>query len=300
MNRRALPADIAAMMPFARTTVRVGDVELSVVDDGRRDARETLLFVHGNPTWSFLWRRLLGPARDAGHRVVAPDHAGFGLSSKPTDGAYYSAERHVQNLEAVAAALDLRDVTLVLHDWGGPIGMGFAARHPDRVKRIVIANTVAFAPKEKRPLSRWHARFAKPFWFDAAIRFNLIERTAMIGGVTRKLPRAVARAYRWPMKERGGRVAAARFVQLVPDGPEHPSCAVLREVEAAAPKLAHAPVLVLWADRDRVMKPKFAERWLTSGLDVRAVRHISPNGGHFWQEDDPEPFLREILAFVST
>jgi len=290
----AIPDDIARQMPFARRDVHADDVRLSVVDEGEG---APLLFVHGNPTWSYLWRHVMRPAREAGLRVVAPDHAGFGLSDQPTDPRYYSLERHVENLRAVVRALDLREVTLVLHDWGGPIGMGLAVHEPERIARIVIANTVAFAPKEKRPLTKWHAWLSTWWGYRLGVHLNAVQRSAMTLGVARPLAPEVERAYRWPMRRRGGRVAAARFVQMVPDGPDHPTAAVLRRYEADYPKLADKPMLVLWADKDRVMRPRFARRWLDS-FPAADIRHVAPDAGHFWQEDAPELFAPHIVRFA--
>lgn len=291
-----MPEAIAREMPFARREVRVEGATLSVVDDGPADA-PTLLFVHGNPTWSYLWRNLMGPALAQGFRVVAPDHAGFGLSEKPRDPAYYTLKRHVDNLVAVARALDLRDVTLVLHDWGGPIGMGLAVREPQRIARIAVCNTVAFAPKEKRPLTKWHAQLASPWGYRVAVWLNAVERSAMTLGVAKPLPRAARKAYDWPMRDKGARIAAARFVQMVPDGPDHPEAQTLRSIQADYPKLAEKPMLVLWADKDRAMRARFAERWLDD-FPHAIVKHVAPDAGHFWQEDAPELFLPHLLEFA--
>lgn len=291
-----IPADVAALMPYTRRDITIDGVRMSVVDDGDRAARP-ILFVHGNPTWSFLWRRLLGPAKDAGHRIVAPDLAGFGLSEKPRDPAYYTLERHVENLRGIVRELDLHDVTLVLHDWGGPIGMGLAAREPHRIARVAVCNTLAFAPTEKRPLTKWHKWLAAPWGQRAAVWFNVVESSAMKLGVVRPLPATVRKAYDWPMKERGGRVAAARFVQMVPDGPDHPEARTLRAIQAEYPKLAKTPMLVLWADKDRVMRPRYAQRW-RDDFPHAVVKHVAPHAGHYWQEDAPDAFLPHLLAFA--
>lgn len=294
---RTIPEAIARQMPFARRDVTVDGVRLSVVDDGPRDAA-TLLFLHGNPTWSYLWRHLMAPAKEQGFRIVAPDLAGFGLSDQPRDPVYYSLDRHIRNVHAVARELDVRDATLVLHDWGGPIGMGFAVREAQRVARIAVCNTVAFAPKEKRPLTRWHAWLSTRWGYQLGVQLNAVERSAMKLGVVRELPRDVRKAYDWPMKRRGGRVAAARFVQMVPDGPDHPEAATLRAIQAEYAKLQDKPMLVLWADKDRVMRKRFAARWLDD-FPKAEIRHVAPDAGHYWQEDAPELFLPHILAFAA-
>ena len=293
---RTLPEPIARQMPFARRDVTVDGVRLSVVDDGS-GAAGTMLFLHGNPTWSYLWRRLMAPAKERGFRVVAPDLAGFGLSDQPTDGRYYSLDRHLANVQAVARELDVRDATLVLHDWGGPIGMGLAVRETQRIARVAVCNTVAFAPKERRPLTKWHQWLATWWGYQLGVQLNMVERSAMELGVVRKLPPEVRAAYDWPMRRRGGRVAAARFVQMVPDGPGHPEAATLRAIQAEYPKLQDKPMLVLWADKDRVMRPRFAARW-QEDFPHAEVRHVAPDAGHYWQEDAPELFLPHLLEFA--
>lgn len=292
------PAIVAREHALPRREVAVEGVRLAIVDAGPRDARETLLFVHGNPAWSFLWRRFLASAARAGHRAVAPDLAGFGRSDKPLDARYHTLERHVADLRAVVGALDLRGLTLVLHDWGGPLGMGLAVQEPERVRRIVLCNTTAFAPRKRRAFSAWHAFFASPLGQALAVRGNLVARSAFRGGVREPLPREVRAAYLWPMRERGARVAAASLVRMVPDGPDHPTSATLRRIEEGYARLQDKPVLVLWADRDPVMPPRLAERWLRAFPDAE-VRHLAPDAGHFWQEDAPEPFERAILEFAA-
>lgn len=284
-------------MPFARHAVPVDELAMSVVDDGPRDARETLLFLHGNPAWSFLWRRLLRAARDVGHRVVAPDLAGLGMSEKPLHAAYHTLDRHIRNVEAVVEARGLRDVTLVLHDWGGPIGMGLAVRRPRLVRRIVVTNSVAFAPRRRRAFSAWHRFFASPLGQVLGVNLNLVARSAFRHGVREPLPREVREAYLWPLRQRGARVAAASLVRMVPDGPEHPTAATLRELEAGYPGLQSTPMLVLWAGRDPVMPPRLADKW-KERFPRAEVRHVAPGAGHFWQEDAPGAFQGPILGFV--
>jgi haloalkane dehalogenase len=294
---RALPPAIAREMPWPRERIDVDGVALSVVDAGPRSPRAVVL-LHGNPAWSYLWRRFVGPLAGAGHRVVVPDHAGFGLSDKPTDPAYHSLDRHVENLRAALRALDVRHATLALHDWGGPIGMAWATREPARVERILACNTVAFSPRRKHAFSRWHAFFASPAGYQMGVALNLVQSSAMRFGVRTSLPSHVRAVYRWPMREKGGRIAAGRFVQMVPNGPDHPEAATMRATEAAFPQIAHVPIHVLWADRDPVMPPRHAERWHERGLRIESIEHVAPDAGHFWQEDAPESFLPRIMALA--
>jgi len=293
-----LPRFISRDYDFVTRRVLTPDgVEISLVDEGPRDA-PVLLFVHGNPTWSYLWRHLLRAGLEAGFRVVAPDHAGFGLSDKPTKGTYYSLERHVANLRHVVRDLDLQDITLVIHDWGGPIGMGMAVDEPARIGRIVVTNTTTFPPRTRRALSPWHALFSFPPGYKLGTWLNLVEFTAMTLGTRKPLSFDTHRAYAWPMRERGGRLAAARFVQMVPDAPDHISAGTLRDINQKFHHLGDTPVLVLWADHDPVFRPRLAERWLKTDLNVVDVRHIAPDASHFWQEDAPETFAPHILSFA--
>ncbi|MDX1612604.1 MAG: alpha/beta fold hydrolase [Candidatus Thermoplasmatota archaeon] len=286
------------LMPFERRVVDVDGVGMSVVDDGPRDAEETVVFLHGNPAWSLLWRHLLGPVKEAGHRVIAPDMIGLGLSEKPLSPAYHALWRHVENLKELILKLDLEGITLVLHDWGGPVGMGAAVAMPERIERIVIANTVAFAPRTQRSLSRWHKAMASPVGSFFGEHLNLVAHSAFRFGVNERLDPQARKGYLYPFKERGARLAAQAMVEMVPDGPDHPTAGTLRKIQAGYHLLQDKPMQVLWADRDPVMRPVLARKW-QEAFPEADVRHVSETAGHFWQEDDPEPFLDAILGFVS-
>ncbi len=286
------PRIIQQEMPFARRDVDVGQ-RMSVVDVPGTSG-ETVLLLHGNPVWSFLYRKLIGPLAADGHRVVVPDHIGHGLSDQPTDPGYYTLQQHIDNLGSMVEQLDLRDITLLVHDWGGPIGLGWAVRHPERVKRIIIANTTAFAPKRKRALSPFHKIMGSGPIVKLGHHVNLVGPVAMRFGVRDKLDRDVRAAYAWPLRTRGGRTAVAEMVQRVPNGPDHPSAKTLQAIQAGMPALADKPVDVWWADGDPVFPAWFAERW-TKIFPHADVEHVS-NAGHFWQEDDPEPVLSRLRA----
>ncbi|PSG98323.1 hypothetical protein BRD56_00825 [Thermoplasmatales archaeon SW_10_69_26] len=292
------PPIVDRELGFDRREVPVVDGQrMSVIDDGPREAEETVLFHHGNPSWSFLWRKLIGPTLDRGHRVIAPDMIGLGMSEKPLSPAYHSLERHVLNLQDMVETLDLDDLTLMLHDWGGPIGMGLATRLPDRIERIVIANSLAFAPESERSLSLWHKLLSNRLGRVLGTRANLVAESAFRFGVEHELPDAVLDAYRWPLSERGGRVAAHRLVEMVPEGPGHLSAETLRTIEDGYHQLQDVPMLVLWADRDPVMPAKLAAKWARA-FPQADVRHVSDEAGHFWPEDAPGPFRRAMLEWI--
>lgn len=295
------PAIVQRELAYHRRDVPVVDgVRMSVIDQAPEGSGsgETVLFLHGNPAWSLLWRNLIPPMLEAGHRVIAPDLIGFGLSEKPLAPAYHSLERHIANLEAMAEEMELEGLTLVLHDWGGPMGLGLATRHSERIERIVIANTLAFPPRNERSLSAWHRILSSTPGKALATRFNLVARSAFRMGVRDRLPEDVKEGYLWPMRERGARVAASELVRMVPDGPEHPSARTLERIQAGYPELKDRPVRVLWADGDPVMRAKLANKWVDA-FPQAELSHVSETASHFWQEDEPEAFAQEILAFIA-
>jgi len=225
---RARIAELGSEYAFQPHFLAHGAVLQHRVDEGPRDA-PPILFVHGNPTWSFAWRRLVRAFSDR-FRCVAPDHVGCGLSDKPA-GYPYRLLRHVSNLERLVLELDLRDITLVLHDWGGPIGLGMARRHPERIARLVVTNSAAFrAGGMPRRLSACRA----PLLGSLAIRgFNAFARGATTMAVEKPLSTLVKRGYLLPYRSWADRVAIHAFVLDIPMGPAHPSWDELVAIEEA-------------------------------------------------------------------
>jgi haloalkane dehalogenase len=177
---------------LAPTYREVDGLWLAHIDEGEGPP---VVFFHGEPTWSFLWRKVIPPVRDAGFRCIAPDYAGFGRSDKPTDLAWYSYDRHVELTATLLTDLDLRDATAVVHDWGGPIGLRLATEHPDRISRMVIMDTGLFTG-EQRMSEAWKA-----------FR-DFVERTEDLpvgflvkGGTARGMSDAVQAAYEAPFSE---------------------------------------------------------------------------------------------------
>jgi haloalkane dehalogenase len=296
---RAQLAPLAAEYPFTPRffehppgTNAAGALQ-HFVDEGPREER-AVVFVHGNPTWSFAFRRAIA-ALSPTHRCVAVDHLGCGLSDKPREFPYRLAE-HVQNLERLLLALGLARVTLVLHDWGGPIGLGFARRHPQRIERVLLGNTAAFALDGKLPLRLTACRV--PFFGALAVRgLNGFARGATRMAVARPLTPLAKRGYLLPYDSWANRVATHEFVRDIPLAPEHPSWTELDAIERFLPALARVPVHLVWGLRDFVFTPRFLVDWR------RRLPHASvtsfERAGHYLFEDEPEAFVAELVRAVA-
>lgn len=286
---RALP--IAAEYGFEPRFLSHEGVWQHYVDEGPRDL-PPLLFVHGNPTWSFAWRRLVR-AFSPRWRCVAPDHVGCGLSDKPALYPYRLAQ-HVLNLERLVLALDLRRITLVLHDWGGPIGMGFARRQPGRVARLVITNSAAFRS------TRMPARVAAgrlPVVGPLAIRgLNAFARGAASMAVARPLSREVRRGYLLPYRSWSERVALQAFVADIPMRPEHPSWDELVATEESLARWRDVPARIVWGERDWCFTPAFRARWQEALPQAKAYRLAG--AGHYLFEDAAEELRDKIADFL--
>jgi pimeloyl-ACP methyl ester carboxylesterase len=267
------------------------------VDEGPHDA-PVVLMLHGNPTWSFYWRRLISALRPS-HRVIAPDHIGCGKSDKPGDDTYsYRLAERVDDIEALVEQLGLRDVTLAVHDWGGMIGMGWAHRHPDLVARLVVLNTAAFPmPSTKRlPASLWLARDTKAG--ALLVRgFNAFARGATRLAVTRvKLPKEVRDGLCAPYDSWDHRRAVLRFVQDIPLEESDPSFSLVRDVGEHLHQFNDRPVLICWGDRDFVFDDHFLRVWKTALPDAEI--HQFPDCGHYVLEDAPEEIEQLVLRFL--
>ena len=258
-------------------------LRLAHLDEG--DGQPVLL-VHGEPTWSYLWRHAIPPLRDAGYRCVVPDHAGFGRSDKPTALDWYSYDRHTANLADLVERLDLRDATIVVHDWGGPIGLRVAVEHPDRIARIVVMDTGVFTGHQQMS--------------DAWTAFrDFVERTEDLpigmlvrGGCHRDPGDAVIAAYEAPFPDGASKAGARAFPLLIPRTPDAPGAAAgQRVLDALA--VDERPKLVLWADSDPVIPLATGHR-VAAALGTE-IAHVVPDAGHFLQEDQG-PHVGRLIA----
>ena len=279
------------LYPFESHFLRVGAGALHYLDEGPRDA-PPLLFLHGNPTWSFQWREAVLHFRDR-FRVIVPDHLGCGLSDKPQAWSYRLAD-HVANLERLVRELDLRDVTLCVHDWGGAIGMGLATRDPDRFARLVVFNSAAFR-STRLPLRIALCRL--PLLGPLAVRgLNGFARAALTMATAKGLPADIALGLLAPYGSWQDRIAIQRFVEDIPMRPEHPSWPTLRAIEDGLVRLDGKPMLILWGERDWCFTPAFREEWQRRfpAAEVRAFA----DAGHYVMEDAKHGVLDGIESFL--
>ena len=255
-----------------------------------------VVFVHGNPTWSFYWRTLitaLAPAR----RCLAVDHVGCGFSDAPADEDYdYTLPRRIDDLETVLEAAGVEGpVTLCVHDWGGAIGLGWAARHPERVERLVISNTAAFAMPPGKGLPG-ALRVARDWSFgEMLVRgLNAFVEVAVRTCTVRPLPAAVAEAYRAPHESWERRRSVARFVQDIPLEPGDRAWAELERIEAALPGLAERPTHLFWGLRDWVFDGDYHEEFRRRF--PQAESRSWENAGHLLLEDPAGLSVRDRLV----
>lgn len=294
-------SDFGGRFPWKSQLVDVGGgVRQAYVDEGPRDAKLTFVLLHGNPTWSYLYREFIQRLSPK-HRVVAVDHVGFGRSDKPRDPAYYSLERHIANLDRLLAHAQVERAVPVIQDWGGPIGMGWATRHPEKVAGVVVLNTWAFVrqPPMKLP---WIFKFlvlGKGGW-KRAVNNNIFVELFLARGGARKLTSAEVDPYRAPFPTPEDRVGVARFPQLIPEAANrsHESWITMAAIEDALPKLREKPALVCWALKDKAFGQTERDRW-TSVFATVDGPHLLPNAAHYLQEDAPADILGHIERWVS-
>lgn len=288
-----LPDDVRHEYPFASHRLAWSEREsYHYVDEGNGPP---ILCVHGNPTWSFAFRRIV---RELSHqnRVLAVDHIGCGLSSKP-QGYDYRLQTHIDNLVQFIDELDLRDITLVGHDWGGCIGMGAAGRRPERFSRFVLMNTGAFR-SQQIPLRIAVCRV--PLLGTLGVRgLNLFSLAAMKMATERpnELSDAVKRGYLWPYRSWADRIAVDRFVKDIPLSSSHPSYAALMKVEEGLAQFQSHPMLLVWGMQDWCFTPEFLREFRDRfpGAQVEEMA----DAGHFVFEDAGDRVIAAIRGFVS-
>jgi len=260
--------------PWAPHFREVDGLRLAHVDEGEG---APVVFFHGEPTWSFLWRHVIPPVRDAGFRCIAPDYAGFGRSDKPLDIGWYSYDRHTAMTATLLEALDVRGATAVVHDWGGPIGLRLAVEHAERFDRIVVMDTGLFTGHQ--PMTdAWRA------FRDFVERTEDLPVSFLVDGATaRSLSGAEQAAYDLPFPTPESKAGARAFPLMLPTSPDAPGAAAGQRVLDALRGDDRRPGLVLWADSDPVIPLKVGERFAeTLGY---APPTVISDASHFLQED---------------
>ena len=274
--------------PFTSSYHQFDGLRLAHLDEGDGPP---VVFFHGEPTWSFLWRKVIPPVREADFRCIAPDLAGFGRSDKPVELDWYSHDRHTASMAALLEELDLRQATIVVHDWGGPIGLRLAVEHPERIARMVILDTGLFTG---------HQRMT-----DAWIAFrNFVERTEdlPVGLLVRRACKQdpgdeVIAAYDAPYPNAASKAGARAFPLILPLSPDAPGAEAGQRVLDTL-RSDQRPKLVLWADSDPVIPPETGAR-LADALGTK-IDHLIPDASHFLQEDQGPEIGRLIADWLTS
>lgn len=288
-----IPSDI---YPFEGKFLDLNGNRMHYLDEGSGDP---VVMVHGNPTWSIYYRNLVFALRDS-HRCIVPDHIGCGYSDKPDDSRYnYTLSQRVTDLETLLDSLNIREnITLIVHDWGGMIGMAYATRHPERIKRLVVLNTSAFhLPKTKMfPWPLWLVR--TPIGALLVRGFNAFAATAARVCTTRiRMSPELRRAYCAPYDSWANRIATLRFVQDIPLRPRDRSYDIVSQVEKNIDSLAEKPLLICWGLKDFVFDRHFLQLW--EEAFPNAEIHRFEDCGHYILEDACDEVIAYVKSFIA-
>ena len=285
-----IPDHIRAEYPFSPNWFTTGAQKLHYVDEGQGSA---VVMIHGNPTWSFYYRNVIKCLKN-NQRCLALDNMGCGLSDKPQDYEY-ALRQHIKNAVAWIESLELESFDLIVHDWGGAIGMGVAKALSNKVRKFVILNTAAFY------MDRIPKRIAVckiPVIGDLIIRgFNGFAGPASSMAVSRPLTKVIKNGYLFPYNNWENRIANLRFVQDIPTNSNQETFKVLEGIEAFLPKLKEHPVLIGWGLKDFCFDEVFLGKW--KSIFPSAEVFAYPKSGHYILEDEKDSLIPEIRRFLS-
>tara|TARA_B100001094_G_C18189160_1_gene805974 strand:+ start:1026 stop:1910 length:885 start_codon:yes stop_codon:yes gene_type:complete len=289
-----LPADIQQEYPFRGKFLEIaGGWRLHFLDEGE-GARPPILMLHGNPTWSFFYRKLILALREE-DRCIAPDHLGCGLSDKPPHDSFsYDLSAHIGNLRTLLDRLGIDKVRLVVHDWGGAIGLGAFRNAPERVERLVILNTAAFlSPRVPKRILFCRLPIVGAFLVRG---LNAFAGSAARMAVVKPLPAAVRKGFLYPYDSWSNRVAVWRFVRDIPHEANHPTRLLVADIEEKLTRFENTPKLACWGLRDFCFSEHFLDQWRRrfSGLPVQTL----PNAGHYLLEDASDECIPRIVNFL--
>ena len=288
-----------ALYPFDSHFASIDGHEMHYLDEG---SGKPVLMLHGNPTWSFYFRNLVKGLSDR-HRCIVPDHIGCGFSDKPGIRAYnYTLKNRIRDINALVNQLDVapdEKISLVVHDWGGMIGLGWALRNLHRIDKVVITNTAGFfLPEDSNlPIRLWLIKYLKLFAIPAVLGFNAFSRAALYMAPRTPLSKAVKKGLTAPYNSWRNRIATLRFVQDIPTTHKDPSYGDVQYVEKHLNQLEKKKMLILWGKHDFVFTLFFLETWKKRFPKV-PVRQFD-SAGHYLFEDKPEETTAIIREFLS-
>ena len=284
------------LYPFDNKYFQIKNLKMHYIDEGKG---EPIVMLHGNPTWSFFYRDMV-KSMSQSYRCIVPDHIGNGLSDKPSKKEYsYTLSERADNLSALLESLAITEnITLVLHDWGGLIGMTYAHRNIDKIKRIVILNSAAFRLPKSRPFP-WLIGLCKNDWLGALLvqGLNAFSIGSNLLCVKKKMSKEIAQMYLEPYNNWKNRYGVLAFVLDVPLSPQHKSYSDLVETESNLPKFAKIPKIICWADKDFVFDKHFLAEWEKLYPDAKV--HNIKNCGHYILEDAHQEVNSIVLDFLS-
>ena len=288
-----LHGSFAGRFPFSTKTIELSQGRMAYIDEGQG---ESLLFLHGNPTWSFIYREFIQTFL-GGFRTIAPDHLGFGRSEKPVAAAY-TLDWHIDNLTELIDQLKLEDLTLILHDWGGPIGLGYAIKNPKKIKRLILFNTWAFVSQTEIQLPALLQAIKKEgIGEKLVLEQNVMIEKAIPESIAnwKSLDSSILSAYRAPFQNPPDRQAILKLVREIPAHKEDGAAATLKTIQANLRHL-RIPCLIIWGEQDPIFPPELVTMWRLYFPQARC--HFLKNASHFLQEDCPQEIIHHMITFL--
>ncbi|MBC2705259.1 alpha/beta fold hydrolase [Desulfobacula sp.] len=295
-NKLTSTKNFEGLYPFESKFININGHDLHYIDEGEG---KPVIMVHGNPTWSFYYRHLI-KTLSPDFRTIAPDHIGCGFSDKPDPGAYnYTLESRIKDLDSLIHQLNINEkISLVLHDWGGMIGLAWAVDHIDRIDKIIITNTSGFfLPKEKQfPFLLWIIKHIKPFAVPAVLGLNVFAKGALYLGSETKLSRKIKKGLVEPYNSWENRIATLKFVQDIPINEKDRSYPIVDHVDQHLNQLDESSLLFLWGAKDFVFDLVFLNEFRRKF--PRAATRVFHDAGHYLFEDKPEETAHLIETFL--
>jgi len=277
-----------SLFPYESNFLDVGDARVHYIDEGKGPV---LLMLHGNPTWSFLYRHIIAELRNS-FRCIALDYPGFGLSKAHGSHYDYRPASHAEVVHQFIVRLDLQDITFVMQDWGGPIGLSVAARNHDRIRAFVIGNTWAWPLNGDRHFETFSKTTSGVFGRFAIRNANAFVNVAIPAGTVRKLSHAEMKAYRGPFPDRASRRPTEVFPRELLESRD-----LLYDLERELPKMSKTPTLFVWGEQDLAFRNKELRRFRLAFPNSEMV--MLPDAGHYIQEDAPAEISRAISDFLA-